>query len=143
MSTVRALVSSMAIRGRRRAVSPCFRDGFSASLHLFSPGAFVCIADSAVALAVGSGECGGLAFEFAKDGFFMVEEIADEPVGVAVFEGKGVFGTRTEDARCEGMGEAGDVFFVGGGEIDEASEMGRDGVEGGNIIEPQLAEGGL
>jgi hypothetical protein len=35
------------------------------------------------------------------------------------------------------------VFFVGGGEVDEAGEVGGDGVEGGDVIEAELAESGL
>lgn len=33
------------------------------------------------------------------------------------------------------MGEVGDVFVVGGGEVDEAGEMSSDCVEGGNVVE--------
>lgn len=41
----------------------------------------------ALALALGDGarESGGLTLEFAEDGFFVVEEVTDEAVGMPVF----------------------------------------------------------
>ena len=63
-------------------------------------------------------EGGGLALEFAEDGFFVVEEIPDQAVGVAIFEGEGVLGAGAEDARCERVCKVRDVVFVGGGEVD-------------------------
>jgi hypothetical protein len=41
------------------------------------------------------------------------------------------------------VGEVLYVFFVSGGEVYEAGEMGGDGVEGGDVVESELAKGGL
>ena len=41
------------------------------------------------------------------------------------------------------MGEVRNVVIVGGGEVDEAREVGGDGIEGGDVVEAELAEGML
>lgn len=48
-----------------------------------------------------------------------------------------------EDAGRKVVSEGGDEFFVGGGEFDEASEVGSYGVEGCDVGEAELAEGVL
>lgn len=60
---------------------------------------------------------------------------------MALVHGEGGFGAGAEDAGGEGLGEGGDVGFVGGGEVDEAGEVGCYGVEGGDVVEAELAEG--
>lgn len=55
----------------------------------------------------------------------MVEKVADEAIGVALMEGKGGVGTGAKDAGGEIVGEGGDIGFVGGGELNEAGEVGR------------------
>lgn len=80
-----------------------------------------------------------MAFEFAEDGFFVVEEIADQTVGMAVVEGEGVFRAGAEDTGGEGVREVGDVVVCGGGEVDETGEVGGYGVEGGDVVESELA----
>ena len=85
----------------------------------------------------------GSALQLAKDGFLVVEEIAHQAIGVALMHGEGVFDAGTQDAGREGLREGGDEGFVRGGKFDEAGEVRRDGVEGGDVGEAQLAEGVL
>ena len=71
---------------------------------------------------------GACAFEFSEDGFFVGEEVANQAVGVAFVHGEVGVEARAEDAGCEVVSEGGDEVFVGGGEFDEAGEMGGYGV---------------
>ena len=86
---------------------------------------------------------GGLTFEFAEDGFFVVEKVPDEAVGVAVFECEGILRAWSEDAWSEGVGKSVDKVVVGGGEIDESSEVSGDGVECSYVVEAELTKRGL
>lgn len=54
----------------------------------------------------------------------MLEQVAEEAVGVAFVHRQGGFRAGTEDAGGQGLGEGGDVGFVCGGEVDEAGEVG-------------------
>jgi len=58
------------------------------------------------------------ALEFAKDGFLVLEEVADEAVAVAFVHCQTAFYAWTEDAGSEVMGECGYEGFVCGGEFD-------------------------
>lgn len=62
---------------------------------------------------------------------------------MAVFERESVFCAGSKDTWGKGVGEIRDVVVGGGGEVDEAREVSGDGVEGGDVIEPELAECGL
>ncbi len=94
-----------------------------------------------LALTVTSRKRGRLPLEFAEDGFFVIKQIANQPIGVAVFERQSIFGARPQDAGREGVCKVGDVVVVGGGEVNEAGKVGGDGVEGGDVVETELAKG--
>lgn len=57
--------------------------------------------------------------------------------------GEGVFGAGTKDTGCEVLGEGRDKRFVSGGELDKSSEVGGDGVKGGDVGKTELTEGVL
>lgn len=150
---IRRAIAFMPCSWPRRFV-PCallIGDGFLARLDRDAALGFVGRRQSAgagVGAPRGSGaaepaERGGLALEFAEDGFFVVEQVADEAVGVALVQGEGVFGAGAQDAGGEGLREVGDEGLVRGGQVDQAREVRGDGVEGGDVVEPELAEGGL
>jgi len=71
---------------------------------------------------------GARALEFAEDGFFVGEEVADEAVGMAFVHCEWGVVARAEDARGEVVGEGYDEGFVGGGEFYKAGEVGGHGV---------------
>lgn len=87
-------VSTMSVRRCGRLVaSALLGDGFGSCFHGCATVALVCGRGGS-----GSGfwadrgcdaqtKGGGLAFEFAEDCFFVVEEVADEAVGVALVHG--------------------------------------------------------
>lgn len=81
-----ALVAAMANPGRRTLIADAFGDGFHAGFVFCAAIAFVGVADGALAggfpslagLVVEEAGVGvGLAFEFAEDGVFVLEEVAD------------------------------------------------------------------
>ena len=60
----------------------------------------------------------GGALELAKDGFFVIEEVADQAVCVAFVHGERVFDAGTQDAGGQSLRQGGDEGLVGGGELD-------------------------
>jgi len=68
------------------------------------------------------------ALEFAEDGFFVGEEIADEAVGMAFVHCEWGVIARAEDARGDVVGEGYNEGFVGGGKFYQAGEMRGYGV---------------
>jgi len=115
-------------RGLWAASTTARGDGAVAGFHVSAAVAFVG-ADGSGAAGAGSGVAEGAgAFEFAEDGFFVVEEIADQAVAVTFVHRQAAFDARAEDAGGEVVGEGGDVCFVGGGELDEAGKVSGDGI---------------
>ena len=53
------------------------------------------------------------AFQLAEDFFFVVEEVADEAVAVALVHRESGFDAGAEDAGCQCLREGGDEGFVG------------------------------
>jgi len=86
---------------------------------------------------------GARALEFAKDGFFVGEEVADEAVGMAFMHGEWGVVARAEDAWGEVVGEGCNEGFVGGSEFYEAGEVRGYSVQGCDVGEAKLAEGVL
>lgn len=115
-------------RGLRAAGTTARGDGAVAGLHVGAAVAFVGADGSRAAGAGGRVTEGAGTFEFTEDGFFVVEEVADQPIAVPFVRCQATFDARAEDTKGEVVGEGGDEGFVGGGKLDEAGEVGGDGV---------------
>lgn len=79
-------------------------------------------------------ECGS-AFELAENLFFVVEEVADESIGMFFVHCYGCVSAGTEDAGGYVGSESGDEGFVCRGEFNETCEMSCQSVEGGDVGE--------
>lgn len=53
--------------------------------------------------------------EFAKNGFFVGEQITQKAVAVAFMHGEGCVLTWAQDARCKNLCQTGDKGFIGRG----------------------------
>lgn len=65
----------------------------------------------------------GSAFEFTEDLFFMVEEVANESVGVFLVHRHCCVGAGTENTGSYIGGESGDEGFICRGKFDETGEV--------------------
>ena len=109
-----ALIAPMTHPRRRTLIPHPFRNSFHAGLVFRAAVTLVRVADGALAggfrpslagLVVQQTRVGvGLTLEFAEDGVFVLEEVADEFVGVFLVHGDGVAGFGAEDAGREGGG---------------------------------------
>lgn len=64
----------------------------------------------------------------------MVKQIANKPVSMPVLKRESVLCSRAQDTGRKGVREIGDVVIVRGSEVDQAGEVGGDGVEGGDVV---------
>ena len=124
-------------------------DGSVSRFHVHASVALICIARRTVPR-IGREVRGvqglvlrGGALQLAEDGFLVVEEIADQAIGMALVHGQGVFHAGPQDAGREGLRERGDEGFVGRRELYQACNVCADGVEGGDVGEAQLTKGVL
>lgn len=70
----------------------------------------------------------------------MIEEVADETIGVTLVHCEGVLGPWTEDAGSKCLCEVGNIRLVSRREVNESCKMCCNGVESGNIVQAKLAK---
>jgi len=70
----------------------------------------------------------------------VIEEVANEAVGVALIHCEGIFRAWTEDARSKCLCEVSYVSLVSRGEINKSCEVRGNGVERSNVIKAKLAK---
>lgn len=93
-------------RGLRAAGTAPRGDGAVAGFHVGSAVAFVGADGSGAAGAGGRVAEGAGALEFAENGFFVVEEVADQTVTVAFVHRQAAFDAWAEDAGGQVVGES-------------------------------------
>jgi hypothetical protein len=119
-------------------------NGTLAGLHCCTTVALIC-ADGAGAVRAGAAESEGtrLAFQFAKDGILVGEQVADKTIAVALVHGQGILYARAKNARSKSLSQQSDVFFVGRGQINQAREMSHNGIKRSDVDETELSKGAL
>lgn len=60
-----------------------------------------------------------------------------------LFHSQRIHNPRSKNTRREGLSEASDVVFVGGGEVDEAGKVCCYSIEGGDVVEAKLTKSRL
>ena len=83
---------------------------------------------------------GTRALEFAKDGFFMGEKIADKTVVVTFVHCQRITCAGPENTRREILRKGRDKRLLCGSEFDEAGKVCGNGVEGGDVGKAKLTE---
>lgn len=73
----------------------------------------------------------------------MSEQIPNQPVAVALVHSEAALGTGPENAGRQSLGQSSDILFFSRGQVNQAGEMGHDGIKRSNIDEAELSESAL
>jgi hypothetical protein len=125
----------------------------TADLSLLEQGTLACLhIGTAVALVGANGTravgChgtgmreGGHALEFREDGILVLEQIADQPVGVLLLHSQGSFRARSEDTGCQRRSQRSNVLLIGRCQVNQTSKVVHAGVKSSNVGQTELRQG--
>jgi hypothetical protein len=119
LRATRAAISAMAARRGcgtccSTARTTCLHDSTCSGFHVGFAIRLIRADSSGTSVNANAVREGGGALEFGEDGFFMVEEVTNQAVGVSFLHGHGCFNFRSKDTRSQNCCEACDVCFVSG-----------------------------
>ncbi len=133
-----SLATMRATRVRLRAARPTARrhDGLRPRFHV-GPSVPLVAAHASRASRLGAhrGRHGAGPLKLAEDGILVGQEISHQTIAITFVQRESALRPGPQDARREGRGERRHVRIVSRGEIDEAGEVGGDGVERGDVGE--------
>jgi hypothetical protein len=135
----------MSLAGSGTSGSAAVDNGSLPGFHGCAPVALVCADGSCTGLVAGAVDAQStrLAFELAEDGILVSEQVADQSVAVSFVHRQAALEARAENTGGEGLGQRGDVLFVGGGQVNQACEMSHNGIKRSDIHKTELSKGAL
>lgn len=131
---------SLTVRGAcsPTAVDNCTLAGFHSSTAV----TLIC-ADGSWTVGGRDTQCARLALQLAEDGILMCEQITDQAIAVALIHGETALNARSENTGRQDLSQQSDVLFVGRGQVNQACEVGHDGIKRGDVDEAELSKGAL
>ena len=138
-------VASMPLAGSRAGGTATVDDSSLTGFHGSTSVAFVGADGSCTGLVPGAVDAKStrLAFELAEDGILVGKQVADQSVAVAFVHRQAALESRAENTGGESLCQRSDVVFVGRGQINQACEVGHNGIKRSNIHEAKLSKGAL
>lgn len=73
----------------------------------------------------------------------MGEQITNQAVAMALIHREATLGAGPENTGRQCLGQSSDVLLLGGSEVNQAGEMGHDGIKRSNVDETELSESAL